>query len=143
MNHDVFVFGSNLAGIHGAGAALYAHKHYGAPMGKGVGLMGGYPTHSGFCYAIPTKNRHLESLDLGTIEMFVKNFLRYANQRHDVTFQLTPIGCGLAGFEIEEIAPMFVDAPANVLLPDPDYDRVSKEFTEFILNARAKRLPTG
>lgn len=106
----VFVFGSNLAGRHGKGAALWARQHRGAIYGRGIGRQGN-------SYAIPTKDGKLEILPLDMIEHHVRNFLLYANERPDVRFQLTPIGCGLAGYRHGQIAPMFANAPPNVDLP--------------------------
>ena len=107
----IFVFGSNLAGRHGKGAALWARQHRGAIYGQGVGPQGD-------AYAIPTKDGRLHVLPLHTIQAHVAEFLDYARQRPAITFELTPIGCGLAGYHPDEIAPMFADAPANVQLPD-------------------------
>lgn len=106
----VFVFGSNLAGRHGKGAALWARQHRGAIYGQGVGRQGN-------AYAIPTKDHRLQSLPLSVIQAHVDEFLRYAQGFPDVAFELTPIGCGLAGFRPAQIAPMFAGAPANVRLP--------------------------
>lgn len=110
MTDPVFVFGSNLAGRHGKGAALWARQHRGAVYGKGWGRQGN-------SYAIPTKDAHLLTLSLFTIERHVKTFLEYAASRPHETFQLTPIGCGLAGFTPDKIAPLFRDAPGNVIMP--------------------------
>ena len=107
----IFVFGSNLAGRHGKGAVLEARRHRGAIYGQGIGRQGD-------AYAIPTKDHHLRVLPLAAIEAHVAAFLRYARGLPDVAFELTPIGCGLAGYGFEQIAPMFVTAPANVRLPD-------------------------
>lgn len=107
----VFVFGSNLAGRHGKGAALWARRHRGAVYGQGVGRQGN-------AYAIPTKDHDLRVLPLSAIEAQIAEFLRYASGRPGVDFELTPIGCGLAGYRPEQIAPMFATAPANVRLPD-------------------------
>jgi hypothetical protein len=107
----VFVFGSNLAGRHGRGAALWARKHRGAVYGQGYGPQGD-------SFAIPTKDAALRTLDLPAIETWVGSFLRFAAVRPSVTFEVTPIGCGLAGYTPEQIAPMFKDAPANVELPE-------------------------
>ena len=107
----VFVFGSNLAGRHGKGAALWARQHRGAIYGQGVGRQGN-------AYAIPTKDRQLRVLPLHVIQAHVADFLDYARQWPDITFELTPIGCGLAGYRPDQIAPMFSSAPANVTLPD-------------------------
>ena len=107
---EVFVFGSNEAGRHGKGAALYARQHHGAIYGQGEGMQGD-------SYAIPTKDAHLRTLPLVVIRSYVERFKAFAGQRGDLTFKLTPIGCGLAGYSPADIAPMFKDAPANVLLP--------------------------
>lgn len=102
----IFVFGSNLAGIHGAGAALDAHLKYGAKIGVGYGMTGN-------SFAIPTKGHQLQVLPLKTIEMHVKKFLDFARENKDMKFYITPIGCGLAGYKREQIAPMFEKAPKN------------------------------
>jgi hypothetical protein len=94
---EIFVFGSNLAGRHGKGAALYAYKHRGAKYGQGVGPQG-------TSYAIPTKDENLNVLPLSTIEEYIKQFLGYASQKiTQQTFTLTPVGCGLAGYKKEQI----------------------------------------
>lgn len=111
MTDHVFVFGSNLAGRHGKGAALWATQHRGAVYGIGIG-------HAGNSYAIPTKDINIKTLPLDRILRYVEWFLDFAMSRPDLTFQLTPIGCGLAGYKPEQIAPMFRDAPPNVILPD-------------------------
>ena len=107
---NIFVFGSNLSGRHGRGAALYARKHYGAKYGEGVG-------RTGNSYAIPTKNRKLETLPLKAIKDFVNDFIRYAGEHQELKFNVTRIGCGLAGYKDEDIAPMFKDVPPNCILP--------------------------
>ena len=106
----VFVFGSNLAGRHGKGAALWARQHRGAIYGHGAGRQGN-------AYAIPTKDHQLRVLPLPVIQAHVAEFIDYARQRPSTAFELTPIGCGLAGHRPEQIAPMFATAPANVQLP--------------------------
>lgn len=110
MQHPVFVFGSNLAGRHGKGAALWARGHRGAIYGCGVGPQGN-------AYAIPTKDRHLRTLPVEAIARYVDDFIAYASANQTFTFQLTPIGCGLAGYRHAEIAPLFANAPANVIIP--------------------------
>ncbi|MER9196418.1 hypothetical protein NKI13_24555 [Mesorhizobium australicum] len=110
MNEPVFVFGSNMAGRHGAGAALWAAKNRGAVYGKGWGRQGN-------SYAIPTKDANIKTLPLWDIEVWVGKFLMHARQHPAMTFQLTPIGCGLAGYHPGDIAPIFRDAPANVIMP--------------------------
>ena len=107
----VFVFGSNLAGRHGKGAAIWAWQHRGAIYGQGVGPQGN-------SYAIPTNDAQLRVLARPLIRRYVDAILVYARAHPDVRFQLTPIGCGLAGYRPSQIAPMFADAPANVALPD-------------------------
>jgi hypothetical protein len=72
----------------------------------------------GNAYAIPTKDRQLRVLPLQVIRAYVGEFLNYARRQPNISFELTPIGCGLAGYRPEQIAPMFSDAPPNVILPD-------------------------
>lgn len=107
----IFVFGSNLAGRHGRGAAKAAVEKYGAIYGQGIGLQGS-------SYAIPTKDRYIKTLPLYIIANYVKDFLTFANSHPELTFQVTPIGCGLAGYSPEQIAPMFKGAPNNCILPE-------------------------
>ena len=96
--NEIFVFGSNLAGMHGGGAARIARLHFGAVMGMGVGLQGQ-------SYAIPTMQGGAE-----TIQPYVDEFIAFAKQTPDKQFLVTPIGCGIAGFEPEDIAPLFEEA---------------------------------
>ena len=107
----IFVFGSNLAGRHGKGAALHALKYHGAVYGQGIG-------RQGRSYAIPTKDANLKTLNLSHIAMHVQTFIEHATFNPNDTFELTPIGCGLAGYRFEDIAPFFEDAPPNVNLPN-------------------------
>ncbi len=116
MTDPVFVFGSNLAGRHGKGAALWALHNRGAVYGQGFGRQGN-------SYAIPTKGMKLETLSLERIAYYVRLFLDVARVTPATVYQLTPIGCGLAGYKPEEIAPMFEDAPPNVILP-PEFEAV-------------------
>lgn len=107
----IFVFGSNLAGIHGAGAALFAFEERGAKMGMSVG-------RTGQCYAIPTKGASRaggvgRTLPLEHVKIFVDEFIEHARERPSQFYQVTRIGCGLAGLRDEDIAPMFADAPEN------------------------------
>ena len=111
MNNPIFVFGSNLAGRHGAGAALCAVKYHGAKYGVGIG-------RTGNSYALPTKDHNIKTLPLDHIHYNVKEFIEYAKNNPDITFQVTKIGCGLAGYKESDIAPMFLNAPDNCLLPD-------------------------
>lgn len=125
MTDPVFVFGSNLAGRHGKGAALFARHNRGAVVGQAAGRQGN-------SYAIPTKDKQLRPLPLPVIRDYVATFVAYAGATPAEQFQLTPIGCGLAGFSPSEIAPMFEGVPPNVLVPD--------EFKPFLTHP--KRTPS-
>ena len=105
---EVFVFGSNLAGMHGGGAARAAFEKFGAVWGCGVGLQGQ-------SYAIPTMQGGVE-----TIKPYVDEFIDFARSRPDLFFYVTRIGCGIAGFADAEIAPLFAAARAvpNICLPE-------------------------
>ena len=107
---DVFVFGSNLAGRHGAGAAKFARMNAGAIYGNGVGMQGG-------SYAIPTKDTKIKTLTINEIQEYVDQFITFALTNPHKTFYVTPIGTGLAGYGHFQIAPMFCGASENVLLP--------------------------
>lgn len=106
--NEIFVFGSNLAGFHGGGAARIAYEQFGAEWGVGAG-------RTGQCYAIPTMQGGVE-----TIRPCVDEFIEYAKQHPEWIFLVTRIGCGIAGFTDEQIAPLFAaarDLP-NVALPE-------------------------
>lgn len=109
----IFVFGSNLAGIHGAGAAKYAFENEGARWKCGQGLVGN-------SYAIPTKDYNIRTLPLSEISKYAAQFLAYAFLHPELQFKVTRIGCGLAGYTDREIAPMFESAPDNCLF-DPKW----------------------
>ena len=102
----IFVFGSNELGFHGSGAAKTALLHYGAVYGKSYG-------HYGNSFAIPTKDRDIQTLPLETIKMYVQGFLAYARGHRKAKFKVTRIGCGLAGYTNEQIAPLFKGATIN------------------------------
>ena len=106
--NEIFVFGSNLAGMHGGGAARVAYEKFGAVWGQGVGLQGQ-------TYAIPTMQGGVD-----TIRPYVDEFIAFAKVHPQYTFLVTPIGCGIAGFEEEEIAPLFKAALGieNIVLPE-------------------------
>ena len=106
-SNEIFVFGSNLAGAHGGGAAYLAYQRFGAVMGQGVGLQGQ-------SYAIPTMQG-----DTNTILPYVEEFIIFAKQHPELTFLVTKIGCGIAGFTPAEIAPLFAGAieVENIHLP--------------------------
>jgi hypothetical protein len=122
--NEIFVFGSNEAGIHGAGAARIAFLKFGAEMGLGNGL-------SGNSYAIPTKDRNVETLPLDKVKNYIDEFIGFVLKHQNLTFYLTKIGCGLAGFTIEEIKNIFWEVieeyrtesskeqylPSNLIIP--------------------------
>ncbi len=116
-DNEIFVFGSNLQGAHGGGAALTAAKKFGAIWGQGVGLQGQ-------SYGIPTMHGGVE-----TIKPYVDEFIAFAREHADKHFLVTRIGCGIAGFKDEEIAPLFAEAinMVNVSLPRSFVDIISKE----------------
>ncbi len=105
--NEVFVFGSNLGGFHGGGAARAAYNKFGAIWGQGVGMQGQ-------SYAIPTMQGGVE-----TIAPYVDGFIEFAKNHTDKRFLVTEIGCGIAGFNPEEIAPLFAKAVdvENISLP--------------------------
>lgn len=106
MSKPIFVFGSNEAGIHGAGAAKTAYQQHGARWGKCYG-------HFGESFAIPTKDENILTMPLDRIEKYVQGFLAYAEGHRKLTFQVTRIGCGLAGLSDFVVAEMFENAPQN------------------------------
>ena len=107
QNNEIFVFGSNLDGLHGGGAARVAYQKFGAQWGKGVGMQGK-------SYGIPTMHGGVE-----VIKPYVDEFIEFALSNKEYTFLVTRIGCGIAGFKADEIAPLFAKAIdlENVLLP--------------------------
>ena len=115
----IFVFGSNLAGRHGRGAAKVARQKFNAEYGVGIGMTGN-------SYAIPTKGHKLEILDLDDIQSQVHIFVAYARFYNDDNFFVTAIGCGLAGYKHADIAPMFQGASDNCSFPE--------EWKEFLEN---------
>lgn len=118
----IFVFGSNLAGIHGAGSAKHAHKNCGAKWGVGVGL-------TGDAYAIPTKDRNIRTMEIEDIAVHVADFIDFAKMRPDWQFDVVAIGCGLAGFTPAQIGPMFATAPNNCILP-PEFASYRNTLSE-------------
>ena len=107
--NEIFVFGSNLSGYHCSGAAGIAREKFGAVWGQGIGLQGR-------CYAIPTMQGGIE-----TIRPYVDNFIQFVKMHKELLFLVTEIGCGKAGFSVDEIAPLFyraiVEDIENVFLP--------------------------
>lgn len=114
--NEIFVFGSNLSGNHGGGAALLAYRRFGAIWGQGVGLQGQ-------SYGIPTMHGGLDA-----IEPYVNQFIAFAIQRQELFFLVTKVGCGIAGFTVNEIAPLFKDAMnvKNIALPQEFWDVLEK-----------------
>lgn len=109
--NEIFVFGSNLAGHHRGGAARIAHERFGAVWGIGTGLQGN-------SYAIPTMQGGID-----TIKPYVDEFIRFAKLHPELTFYVTRIGCGIAGFSDSEIAPLFDKTydVKNIILPESFY----------------------
>ena len=109
--NEIFVFGSNLDGMHGGGAARVAYNKFGAIWGQGVGLQGQ-------SYAIPTMHGGVD-----VIKPYVDEFIDFAKSHTEMTFLVTRIGCGIAGFRDEEMAPLFKDAIEieNIYLPKSFY----------------------
>lgn len=116
MAKKIFVFGSNEAGIHGAGAARTALQEHGAMYGKSYG-------HYGDSFAIPTKDLNVQSMEFDRIVQYVIGFLAYAKGQRKLNFTVTRIGCGLAGYTDAQIAPLFKSAPKNC-----QFDEVWKPY---------------
>lgn len=114
VRQEIYVFGSNLAGVHGAGAALHAKIYQGAVTGRGVGRMG-------VSYGIPTKDEQLEVLSLDVVEKHIEDFVKYTQQHPEFDYFVTRVGCGLAGYKDEQISQLFIkhlgSVPEYVLLP--------------------------
>ena len=123
--NEIFVFGSNLQGHHGGGAARYAFEHFGAEWGVGVGM-------TGHCYAIPTMHGGVKE-----IKPYVDEFIDFAAYHPWYKFMVTPIGCGIAGFTPEQIAPLFYRANKipNIVLP--------REFHELMNTMCFKQCAKG
>ena len=114
-DNEIFVFGSNLGGKHGGGAARIALEKFGAIWGLGVGLQGQ-------SYAIPTMQGGVD-----TIKPYVDDFIEFARTHPEMHFLVTRIGCGIAGFTVSEIAPLFRDAVAvdNIFLPKEFWQEIT------------------
>ena len=112
--NEIFVFGSNLEGMHGDGAALIAYKKFGAVWGQDIGLQGQ-------SYGIPTMHGGVDA-----IKPYVDEFIEFAQSHPEMTFLVTRIGCGIAGFTDEEIAPLFKECI--------DYDNVTLPLSFVELN---------
>ena len=105
-DNEIFVFGSNIQGAHGGGAAWFAHKHFGAEWGVGEGL-------TGRTYALPTMEGEV------SLKNAVDHFIACAKQHPELTFLVTAVGCGIAGYTPQQVAPLFKEAAKleNVYLP--------------------------
>jgi len=115
--NQIFVFGSNLSGIHGSGAAKTARK-WGALYGLEEGLQGN-------TYAIPTKDEYAKgTLSIEHIKPYIDTFIQFTKENLDLIFLVTEIGCGLAGLTSNQVAPLFKDSIKlkNVYLPQKFYD---------------------
>ena len=108
---EIFVFGSNIQGSHGGGAAWFAYKNFGAEWGIGEGL-------TGRCYALPTME------GMPSMKAAVDHFIACAKQHPELTFLVTAVGCGIAGYRSDEVAPLFKEATSleNVYLPQVFWD---------------------
>lgn len=111
----VFVFGSNMAGRHGKGAAQHARRYHGAISGQGEG-------YAGNSYAIPTKDKRMVTRSLAGIKESIDRFKAFAEAHPELEFSITPVGCGLAGYKMEQIRPLFEPLPPNC--------EFSKEWSE-------------
>ena len=114
--NEIFVFGSNLQGMHGGGAARVAHEKFGAVWGEGIGLQGQ-------SYAIPTMHGGIDA-----IAPYVNDFIAFAKEHPELKFLVTEIGCGIAGFRISEMAPLFKEALdiTNIYLPQRFVEELEK-----------------
>ena len=118
-DNQIFVFGSNLAGKHNGGGAKIALEKFGAIYGEGVGFQGQ-------SYAIPTLDANFQKIDLTEIRFYVDMFFQFAYNHPQYEFLVTKIGCGIAGYDVSEIAPLLLNPFKNIILP--------KEFTDFNLS---------
>jgi hypothetical protein len=148
LEKQVFVFGSNLAGRHGKGGAAVAKEQFGAQPGVGPGRQGqsyGIPTKDGRPLPgipRPSFNDPKQTLPLAAIKPFVDDFIEYAKAHPDEQFFVTRIGCGLAGYEDKEVAPMFAAAPSNCSFPQ-DWKPWLSEAQEAPMVAQAINIWSG
>ena len=127
----VFVFGSNMAGTHQGGAAKIALNHFGATKGVGRGW-------AGQSFAIPTMNEHLQQMPLSQIQHYVEDFKIYTKNHPKTKYFITAVGCGVAGYKVEEIAPMFKGISHNVIFPvsfRPFVEKTLPKLTQHLLHA--------
>ena len=121
--NEIFVFGSNLHGYHGGGAARLAMNQWGAVWGQGTGLQGQ-------TYAIPTMQG-----GIGTIRPYIDQFIKFAQNDPERTFLVTEIGCGIAGFRPADIAPLFKNAIniPNIWLPQRFWEILQEEEVQDLI----------
>ncbi|MFW2097730.1 hypothetical protein ACG9ZL_16115 [Acinetobacter sp. ULE_I057] len=127
----VFVFGSNMAGTHQGGAAKSAHLHFGATKGVGRGW-------AGQSFAIPTMNEHLQQMPLSQIQHYIDDFKIYTKNHPKIKYFITSVGCGVAGYKVEEIAPMFKGISRNVIFPAsfrPFVEKTLPKLTQKLLHS--------
>ncbi len=129
---QIFVFGSNLAGIHGGGAARFAYDNRWAKWGKGYGIEWSdnfKKQEMTGSFAIPTKGLDIEEIPLTWIRYYIEHFIEYAKKFPELTYLVTEIGCGIAGYTPEQIAPMFRKAMKleNVYLPQRFWNVLNKK----------------
>ncbi|MEK7738529.1 MAG: hypothetical protein AAB326_00640, partial [Pseudomonadota bacterium] len=127
----VFVFGSNMAGTHQGGAAKTAHLHFGATKGVGRGW-------AGQSFAIPTMNEHLQQMPLSQIQHYIDDFKIYTKNHPKMKYFITSVGCGVAGYKVEEIAPMFKGISRNVIFPAsfrPFVEKTLPKLTQKLLHS--------
>lgn len=109
--NQIFVFGSNLAGKHNGGGAKIALERFGAIYGEGVGIQGQ-------SYAIPTLDANFKKIDLTEIRFYIDMFFQFAYNHPQYEFLVTKIGCGIAGYNISDIAPLLLNPFKNIILPE-------------------------
>jgi hypothetical protein len=115
--NEIFVFGSNLAGQHIGGAAKQAHEQFGAEIGVGEGM-------TGQCYAFPTLGNNFEKLPFHMLRRSVRKLYQCCIDFPSFSFLLTPVGTGIAGYKVSEIAPLFKNHPQNLI--------IQQEFEEYV-----------
>ena len=130
--NGIFVFGSNLSGIHGKGAAKKAFDDFGAIYGNPIGLQGK-------SYAIPTKNKNItKALNIKEISKYVDEFIEFAKENSDLDFYVTKIGCGLSGLTVKIVSPLFKrvieESIYNVLLPKEFLQEIEKNLQKGLFN---------
>lgn len=127
----IFVFGSNMAGTHAGGAAKIALQYFGATKGVGRGW-------AGQSFAIPTMNEHLQQMPLSQIQHYINDFKIYVKHHPKMKFFITAVGCGVAGYKVEEIAPMFKGIGHQVIFPAsfrPFVDKTLPKLNQKLLQA--------